>query len=330
LAEAGFDWTEIRFSRRGLNPLRGIGEVLAFRRLYKSIRPDLIHHFTIKPVLLGSIAARSLGIGALVNSVTGLGYVFLERGILGGFLRWMITPLMKLALGNPQVVTIFQNRSDEGIYIEYGFVDPQQTVIIPGSGIDIDRFTPQPEPEGLPVVLMASRMLWDKGVGDLIEAASFLHKTNVRCRILLAGVSDPGNPAAIPEATLNEWSGKSQVEWIGHQDDMPKLYSSSHIVVLPSYGEGLPLSLLEGASSGRALIATDVAGCRDLIQNGVNGVLVPPRNPEALAQSIEDLLTDSKKRRKMAKAARESVERLYASSIIISSTLRVYEDVLAT
>ncbi len=205
----------------------------------------------------------------------------------------------------------------------------QRLVLIAGSGVDLQRITPQPEPDGPVAVLLASRMIWKKGVAILVEAARRLRAEGVAARFLLAGDSDPGNPAAIPPAQLADWAREGVVEWLGFEDDMPALLAGSHIVCLPSsYGEGVPKSLIEGAAAGRPLVTTDTPGCRSIARDGENGILVPPENPDALAAALRRLIEDPALRRQMGARGRAIAEAAFGLDRVNAETLALYRDLL--
>lgn len=328
LQAEGFTWHRLEVSRRGVNPFIEATSLLKCIQLYQRVRPSLVHHFTIKPVLYGSLAARLSGVPAVVNSITGLGYVFVTAGWRGRLLRALVAPLYRLALAGDRIRVIFQNHQHRQAFVTRGYVWEENTALIRGSGVDIDRFKPYPELDGPPVVVMAGRMLWDKGVGELVAAARKLKARGVPGKVVLVGEPDHGNPSSIPEGQLRVWHEEGSIEWIGQQEDMPSIYASSHIVVLPSYGEGLPLTLIEAAAAGKPIIATDIPGCREIVHHGENGLLVPVRDPEALAQALENLLRDPDTRRAMGQRGRELAVVEFSDKQVIRDTLEIYQDLL--
>jgi glycosyltransferase involved in cell wall biosynthesis len=328
LAAAGFEWRELRISRRGLNPLREFVSILQFRSLYQRERPDLVHHFTLKPVLYGSIAARWSGAPAVVNSVTGLGYLFINPSKTATYLRMLVRPLFRLALSYERSRIIFQNQEDRDLFAHYGLMRRDQTLIIPGSGVDPDEFKPSPEPAGDAIILLASRMLWDKGVGELVEAIRLIHRQGVTCKAILVGSSDEGNPSAIPTAQLENWNKEGVVEWQGHRDDMAAVMRNVHIVALPTYGEGLPRVLIEASAAGKPIVASDVPGCRQIVQDGVNGILIPCRDVKALADALIRLIKDPARRDRMGHAGRQLVLTRFTNQHINGQTLRLYRELL--
>jgi len=276
-------------------------------------------------VLYGSLAASLTGIHAVVRSITGRGYVFLGEDARARWLRFVVSLIYRFLSAK---ATIFENFSDLNFFLEKKLVRPSAAYLIEGVGVDVNYYVPVPEPEGTPVVLLASRLLWDKGVGTLVEAARLL-RSRLDVRVVLAGKPDEGNPSSIPLDVLQGWEREGVVEWWGWQEDMRATYAACWVVTLPSLGEGLPTTLLEAAACGRPLVATDVPGCREVVENGVNGLLVPPANPMALAEALERLLRDPVLRQQMGTAARRRVEERFSDAIINARTLEVYESVLS-
>jgi glycosyltransferase involved in cell wall biosynthesis len=258
-----------------------------------------------------------------------MGYIALARGLRGEVLRLITRVLYRGFLPRRSSRVIFQNRSDRDHFLAARLVPEASVVVIPGSGVDIRRFHVTPEPAGEPVVLMASRMLWDKGVGELVEASRLLRARGLKPRIVLAGRPDAGNPRTISQEQLRQWGADEGVEWVGHREDMPDLYARAQVVVLPSYGEGLPKSLVEAAACGRAIIATDVPGCREAVDDGVNGLLVKSRDPVSLADAIQALLQDPDRRAAMGRRGRERAEREFSDEQIVGQTLAVYDELLS-
>lgn len=319
----GFRFTRLTLSRGSTNPLRELVIIWRLYRLYRAKRPDVVHHVAVKPVLYGSLAARFAGIPAVVNAVPGLGYLF-----SGGVRRRLATAAYRICCRGPRSHFIFQNPEDRDALLAAGVATRGQTVLIRGSGVDIERFQPTPEPDGPPVVLMASRMLWDKGVAELIEAARLLRARGQSCRIVLAGGPDPENPRTVTADELRGWEREGLIEWWGHQDDMVPVFQRASFVVLPSYREGAPKVLLEACASGRAIITTDVPGCREVVRHGENGLLVPPRDASALAIAIEELATDPERRRRMGQAGRAMAVAQFSDTAVVDATLRLYRDLL--
>jgi glycosyltransferase involved in cell wall biosynthesis len=261
---------------------------------------------------------------AVINAITGLGFVFIDQGWRAGGLRWLVNRFYRIALKNTQVV--FQNEDDRALFLEQGLVTESQVCLIPGSGVDTARFGMEPARAALPVVVvLPARMLWDKGVREFVEAAEILKAQGVPARFALVGDTDPNYPACVPEQQLNEWQSSGIVEWWGWQDDMVAVYRQADIVCLPSYREGLPRTLVEAAACGRALVAADVPGCRSIVRQGENGLLVPARDGKALAEALCTLILDADLRQKMGRCGREIVVREYSLERVLGDTLFLYK-----
>lgn len=326
---AGFRWLEWPVSRQSMEPIQESVALWKLRQLYMQERPDLVNHFTVKPVLYGTLAARLAGIDAVVDSITGLGYLFIRQSLLIRLVRSLVLELYRLAFRHPNLAVIYENEADRSFFIDRHLVCRQQTSVIQGVGVDLGKYQLLPEPEGMPLVVLPARMLWDKGVGVLVEAARLL-KGHRQLRVALVGSSDPGNPANIPEATLRAWVSEGVVEWWGFRSNMPEVYRLAHIVTLPSMGEGLPTVLLEAAACGRPIVATDVPGCREAVADGQTGLLVPPNDPPALAAALEKLLDDPALGRTLGLNGHEWVAQNFSDEQITTETMQVYQQVLKT
>jgi glycosyltransferase involved in cell wall biosynthesis len=313
-------------SRSGVNPFAEIGTVLALGKLYRQQQFDLVHHITIKPVLYGTFAARRSGIPAVVNAVTGMGHVFTSQGVRGGLRRTMVNLLYRWLFNHPNMKIIFQNGEDRDMFISRSLVRPVDAIIIRGSGVDPDRFPATEEPVGPPVFLFVGRMLADKGVREFVAAARHLRQRFPDWRFQLLGGLDPDNPSALSEQEMNSCQ-RDGIEWLGHQQDVATFMAASHVVVLPSYREGVPKTLLEAAACGRAIVATDIAGCREIVRPGVNGLLVRPRTVEPLIEAMERLGTDADLRVRMG-AAGSTRAKAFSVHDVVEHTVRVYSALL--
>jgi len=324
IRDAGIRLIPFTLSRRGGNPLR---EVVALWRLYRHERPDLVHHVALKPVMLGALAAWLAHVPAQVNAVAGLGWLFTSTSgivrLVRPGVRWMLARLLRRS----NSLTIVQNPEDKSL-LERSGVSAASMRLIRGAGVDVKVFHPVMPPPGPVCIVLVARMLWDKGVGEFVEAARRLSESGVHARFVLVGDPDPANPASVPESTLRNWSGKHGVEWWGRQEDMPAVLQAAHIACLPStYGEGLPKSLLEAAACGLPIVTTDAPGCREVVRDGVNGLLVPIRDPVALASALRKLIEDAVLRRSMGKQSRGRAETEFGQDAIIQQTLAVYREV---
>lgn len=321
---AGIRLIPLGLSRRRGNPLR---EVAALARLYRRECSAIVHHVALKPVFYGALAARLAGVHHVVNAVAGLGWLFTSSGLPARTLRPVICRLLAWLLGAPHSRTIVQNTDDFGLLIKMG-VPEDRLRLIRGAGVDTEVFTPALESPPEPVtVLLSARMLWDKGVGEFVEAARLLTQAGVKARFVLVGEPDPGNPASVPVAALRAWHGENGVEWWGHRDDMPAVFHTAHIACLPSYyREGLPKVLLEAAASGLPIVTTDAPGCREIVRDGDNGFLVPVRDAQALALALRRLIDNVALRAKMGQRAREIILAEFSQEQVIAETLAVYQE----
>jgi glycosyltransferase involved in cell wall biosynthesis len=332
LVEEGFEWLEWQVDRRGLSLFRELISAFHLGKIYKEKRPLLVHHFTVKPVMYGSLAARLAKVPAVVNSITGLGYIFLRTGWQGSVLRGLVKPLYRLAIKRDNVRVIFENKDDEKFFLLNHLASKAQTIVIEGVGVNVERYQPHPEEEGKPLVVLPARLLWDKGVGVLVDAAGRLREGGDQSsiRIALVGIPDEGNPASIEEAQLQKWIADGLVEHWGFRQDMDLVYRQAHIVCLPSLREGLPTVLIEAAAAGKPIVASDVPGCREVVEHGKNGLLVPPGDPAALAEALALLAENPSLRQKMGAAGRMIAVNRFANEKIIAATLNVYSDLLKT
>jgi len=325
----GFKLIPIGLKRRSKNVVKEIFSIIEVIRIYRREKPDIVHHVAVKPVLYGSWATRIASISGVVNALAGLGFIFVAEGWKAKALKRFVFFAYRTAFSSKNTIGIFQNPEDMRLFIDVGVVKREKAVLIRGSGVDVSYFEHLPEPAGIPIILLASRMLWDKGVGEFVDAARQLRKDGVACRIVLVGVPDPENPASIPEETLRGWHTEGIVEWWGYREDMSKVLSQAHIVALPTtYGEGVPKILIEAASCGRAIVANDVPGCRELVRNNENGFLVHPRDSKSLADALKTLIENPKLRAKMGAKGREIVESEFSEEIVVRQTMEIYKEIL--
>lgn len=322
----GFELHTIPLSRWGYNPFNEVRSLWSLYRLFRAISPDLTHQVTIKPVLYGSLTARLARVPATVNSVSGLGYVFLAKGFKACLVRLGVTLAYRIAFSHPRSRVIFQNPDDQYEFVRNRLVERDKTVLVKGSGVDMNEFTVTPEPDGVPVVLLASRMLWDKGVREFVDAARSLKENGINARFILAGDEEIGNPSTISNRQLKIWHESKMVEWWGHCDNMPQVIAQAHIVCLPSYREGVPKVLIEAAACGRPIVTTDVPGCREIVRQGENGLLVPVRDAGALAEALHKLIEDPDLRLRMGARGREIAAAEFSIEKIVGKILAVYKE----
>lgn len=319
-----------RMRRSGRNPFREVASIAELVTLYRSYRPSIVHHVAMKPVLYGSIAARLAGVAAIVNNVAGLGFVFSSKAIYAQTLRCLIAPLLRYALRQRRALTIVQNRDDAQVLTDDITVAPEKIRLVKGSGVDLAQFSQIRRESSPPIVLLASRMIKEKGVEDFVRAAAQLRKKNAAARFVLAGAPDSENPHSIPEAVLRQYHDDGLVEWWGHRDNIPEIIRAAAIVCLPTtYGEGIPKTLIEAAAGECPIVTYDVPGCREIVADGVNGMLVPAGDVGRLVEAIAQLLADPGQRRRMGAQGRRLVQAEFSQEIVVAQTLAIYSELLA-
>ncbi len=333
------DWSLVR---RGANPIRELQSLLALRSIYKRIRPDLVHHFTAKPRVYGAFAARLAGVPVVVASVNGLGYVYTGRSLKSSVVRPITTLLNRLAFGISEAV-LFQNHDDSRFFEETGMVSSKKIKYVPGgSGVDTAFFSPDAVdaagssalrgtlsiPVDAPVVVMIGRILTHKGVCEYVESARVVAGDR-GAQFLLVGPADPGNPASIPQETLVEWGKKGYIRYLGERSDIRELMAMADVVVLPSYREGFPRVLLEAAAMGKPMVTTDTPGCRDVVDDGKNGLLVPVGDAGALASAVVKLLASPELRAQMGEAARGKALDEFDERRVTRDIIAIYDQLLA-
>lgn len=326
----GLPFQPLDLRRRSMNAFRELGFLKALVTLYRRVSPDLVYHLTTKPVLYGSLAARLAAVPAVVNALPGLGYLFGGRGVKGALRRTAALAAYRLCLSAGDGHLILQNADDVDLFVGRGVVAADRVALIKGSGVDLEAFRPSPEPDGIVTVLFAARLLWDKGVGEFVEAARLLAGWGVPVRMVIAGEPDQGNPGHVPRAKLLEWQREGVVEWLGHVPDMAALLARCHVVVLPSYyREGVPRVLLEAGACARPMVAADAPGSREIVRHEETGLLVPPRQSEPLALAIRRLADDPRLRCDFGLRARVVVEREFDQAAVVQRTLAIVEASLA-
>ncbi|WP_334368963.1 MULTISPECIES: glycosyltransferase family 4 protein [unclassified Bradyrhizobium] len=320
----GFILHSIPFSRGRLSAIAAIRTILALRRLEGDIRPDIVHQSGLQCCFYGTIAVIGRSISQ-VNAFTGLGYIFTStarrKRILKAIIGWMLPPL----LNRRTSVVLVENSDDRKVLADLG-VDEKRLVVIPGSGVDTDLFQPLPEPEGPITFGFAGRLLADKGIRALVSAHQILRDQGHDFRLVIAGKPDPANPASVSYEEVEEWSRRPGVTWLGHIDDIASLWRRCHFAILPSHREGLPVSLLEAAACGRALIATDAPGCREIVIDDDTGLQVPVENPAALANAILRLANSAQLRTRYARSARNQVVSKHSAKIVGASIVELYNE----
>lgn len=324
LAELGAEFVPIAMDKKGVSPLRDLRLLADYRRALKRIRPDIFLGFTAKPNVYGSLAAHALGI-PVINNVSGLGTAFIREGLL----TRIVSGLYRLAFRRSATV-FFQNAEDQAMFVERGLVAAAGARLLPGSGIDLARFRPAPPRQsGGFVFLLAARLLWDKGIGEYVEAARRVRREAPQARFRLLGFLDAENRTAVPRGDVERWADEGVIEYLGHADDVRSHIAAADCVVLPSYREGLPRVLLEGAATARPLIATDVPGCRQVVRDGENGFLCAVRDPASLAAAMLRMIRlPAAERARLGEAARHRIEAEFDERIAIESYLEAIEAAL--
>ncbi|WP_285669712.1 glycosyltransferase family 4 protein [Paralimibaculum aggregatum] len=325
----GFAHAAVEMGRGRIQPRRDIAVIGRLARLFREIRPDLVHLVTIKPVLYGGVAARLARVPAVAAAISGLGYLFISKGARARAIRAALVPLYRLALNRPCAAAIFQNADDRAVIEGLGVRPGGGVEMIRGSGTMLAAFRPEAAPETPPLVVVPARLLRDKGAREFVEAARLLRRRGVAARFAWIGAPDPANPACVDAATRAGWEAEGAAEFWGQRGDVPEILARASLVVLPSYREGMPKALIEAAAAGRAVVTTDVPGCRDAIEPGVTGLLVPPRDGAALAEAIAALLADPARRAAMGRAGRALAERAFAVEDVAARHLALWERLLA-
>lgn len=325
----GFVHHALPMTRGGVNPFTELRSLLAIWSLLRRVRPDIVHLVTIKPVIYGGLAVRATRGSAVIAAISGLGFVFTARRLRARVVRWVAVWGYRAALRNSRLCAVFQNSSDLDAFVGLDIVRTDQSTIIRGSGVDLAEFSVLPDSATIPVVVMASRLLVDKGVREFVEAARLLRARGTAVRFQLAGDVDPDNPASIDDAEIATWRTQGVVELLGQRHDIAQVFAAASVVVLPSYREGLPKVLIEAAACGRAVVTTDVPGCRDAIEPGRTGLLVPARNAVALADAIEHLVSDADLRSRMGREGRALAEREFDVRRVVESHMALYAGICA-
>jgi glycosyltransferase involved in cell wall biosynthesis len=326
----GLRWQPLKMDRRSLNPIRELGVLWNLMRLMRRERPALVHGFTIKCAVYGSLAARIARVPAHVNAIAGMGYAFSSNDMTARLLRPAIRALLKISLSGEHARLILQNNDDVALFSRERLIDPARVRLIRGSGVNSSQFLPRRDSASDNArVLLAARLLWGKGIGEYVEAARALRLKYPQVRFLLAGTPDPGNPDAIPEKQVLEWVREGALEWLGHEENMPRLLATIDIAVLPSYyREGTPRYLIEAAICGLPIVTCDSPGCREVVTDEVNGLLVQPRDSLSLARAIGRLVESPALRNRLGQAARAKALDEFDERVVIDKTLAVYRELI--
>ena len=329
IQEAGIKLIPLEISRGSLNLITEVRVIKNIISIYAAEKPDIVHHVAMKPVIYGSIAAKLLKVNHIVNALPGLGFLFSTSSLKTRTIRPMIKLAFRMLLGGSGNQVILQNPDDVRMMCDTHLINPNSITLIRGSGVDIRTYKMQGEIEDLPIVMLASRMLWDKGVGEFVKAAKIINRNGRIARFVLVGDNDKENPRSISRHQLQSWHDDRVLEWWGYKDNMPEILAKASIVCLPSYREGVPKVLIEAAACGKPLIATDAPGCREIVKQGINGFTVPIKDPAMLANAINKLIDSSELRRVMGMEGRKLVEEEFSLDRVVRETLAIYKQMLA-
>jgi len=318
----------ITFVRGSLSPLATLSTIAALRRVQREVKPALTHHVALQACVLGMLAALGRSV-ACINAFIGLGYLFTSDSGKARTARTLVGALLRLLINRKNCTALVQNPDDRAALLSLG-IAKSRIALIPGSGVDIDRFTPLSEPRAATTFGFVGRLLDDKGIHTLVAAHRLLRARLPDARLLIAGTPDPANPASVTEAEAKSWNTQPGITWLGHVDDVAGFWAQAHVAILPSRREGLPLSLLEAAACGRAMIASDVPGCREIVIHERTGLLFPVDDAQALADAMLRLASNRQLRANYAIAARELVVEKFAADLIERKIVQLYRRLLET
>lgn len=324
----GLKTINLPMSRSGMNIIEELKTLNFLRKLYQRERPDVVHHVGMKTILWGTLAAKFAKVKGVVNAVSGLGGFFAEDN--KSLLATLMPKVLKFSHDRSNLLVIFQNNEDKGLYVKNGIISERQARFIKGSGVPLDDFCYTPEPStGKLVVIFTGRMIVEKGIFILTEAAEQLRQ-DYQDKVefwLVGGLDD--HPGAITKEQLDQVCDGSYIQWLGYRTDVKDLLKQSHIIAFPSYYmEGLPKSLIEAAAIGRPIVTTQSVGCKDTVDEGVNGFLIPVKDSHALAEKLKQLFDDPALRKKMGEASRQKAEREFSLQTVVEKHLQIYDELL--
>lgn len=321
----GIPFIGLPVDKKGLNPRADLRLFCKLYTWYRRERPHIVHHFTIKPVIYGCLAAHLARVPRIINTITGLGYVFI--GEEKPWLKPLVESMYRVSIRRADF-TFFQNKDDMDFFLKRRLVKDSKAGLLPGSGVDCEFFAPpskmKPPNDEAPTFLMVARLLRDKGVYEYVEAAHLVKYHFPTVRFQLLGEPDERNPNVIPRKDLDRWQSEGVVEWLGKVSDVRPAMAQADVVVLPSYREGIPRALLEGAAMGKPLITTDAVGCREVVDEGINGLLVPIKDVQALAKAMTKMIKDPSIRHEMGRAGRLKIEKEFDERIVIRKVIKAY------
>ena len=332
IEKKGITFFSLPLNRRGLNPIYELNTFLRYFYIFNKIKPDIVHNVGPKPIIYGSIAAKLVKIKSVINAPIGMGYVFTSSTLKAKLLKRILLFLFKLTLNkhhgyNQKNRVIFENSDDMNFFINSKIVNTNEAILIRGAGIEIDEELIKKKRENvIPTIALVARMLEDKGIYEFVEAAKILKKKNIRGRFLLVGDIDKKNPTSIKQSILEEWNDKKIIEWLGWVKDVKNLLLGTDVLCLPSYREGLPKSLLEGAAIGLPIVTTNTVGCREVVLDGINGYLVPIKESQKLSLAIQKLIVNKELRVRMGQESFKIAKTKFSSEIINSQTRSIYNE----
>ena len=331
LENYGMKFISVPFRRKSINPIYEIYILIRIILIYKRVRPDIVHHVAAKPIIYGSIAARICRIKSVINAPVGMGYVFTSNTIKSKILRPLLKILFKFFINshngiNKRNKVIFENKDDLNYFIKLRAIDPKNACIIQGAGVRIKQNYKPRKIKEIPTIALVARMLKDKGINEFVEASRIINREKIFGNFLLVGDIDSGNPSSLKRQTLAKWNNEKVVKWVGWVDNVEEILKKTDILCLPSYREGLPKALIEGAAYGLPIVTTNTVGCKDVVEDGVNGFLVPIKNVEKLSRRIFELIQNKELRNKMGLESFKIASSKFSSKIIISQTLNVYNE----
>ncbi len=328
IEKEGFKVIPVKLKRQGKNIFQEISFIGQIVRIYRNEKPDLVHHVAMKPILYGTLAAFLNKTPHVVNAFAGLGFLFISKSRKAKLLKRLLLVTFKILFLIKPSYTIFQNPEDRRFFINAGIVNKKRVILIRGSGVNLSDFNMADEPKGTVTIMLASRMLWDKGIGELIEATKELIAKKINFRTILVGKPDDENPRSIPEKVLKTWHDQRIIEWWGYQEHMPEILSKAHIIVLPSYREGVPKGLLEAAACGKPIVTNDVVGCREIVKHLENGFLTRAKDMKSLSGALEVMIKDSGLRQEMGLNGRKRVEKYFSEQVVVEKTVTLYRQLM--
>ena len=327
LQHLGIAFIPLPVSRRPIDPWSDWLLFWTLFRWYRRERPDVVHHFTIRPVVYGSVAAWLAGVPKIVNSITGLGTVFGDGE--RKWLRAIVERQYQLALRLSHM-TFFQNEDDYRHFLARGLVKSENATVVPGSGVNCELFQPtfpgENSTNGSVTFLLSARLLWEKGIDDFVQAARLVQQAHPTTKFQLLGRRDERNPNVVPQEVLDQWKTENLITWLGEVSDVRPIVAKADVVVLPTYyREGVPRALLEASAMGKPIIATDTVGCREVVEKEKSGILIPVKNPRALATAMIRLIENPALRSSMGQAGRERVLKKFNEQLVIDKMLEFYD-----